>query len=238
MAYGITPEFADVLLASLNGSRPRVAIVCAQIHNGAPGKDGTLNVAATQRQEMTCAAPSNGSISLTGGQPSWDIVSRDTISGVSLWSGLDGDQSAYCLFTLPASPPVLVTQGDLLILNTCALEWVPAATGGWVEVGTVEPPTATGSGSMLVATITGSAVLTAALMSGSGSMLVPSIAILYPVPTATGSGSMLVPTVSGSATITAPLMTGSGSMLVPTITITPNTYQDQLNVAVTRTATW
>jgi hypothetical protein len=120
--YGITPAFANLLLATLNNVPVTVPIVCAQLHDGDPGLAGTSNPSAvTAREQISLDVPSDGATELVGSAPSWNITTGETIEAVSLWSGFDGDSSAVCLFTLPAVPPVTVANGDILILNVCDL---------------------------------------------------------------------------------------------------------------------
>lgn len=122
MAYGITPAFANLVLATLNNVPLTVPIVCAQLHDGDPGNAGTSNPSAvTSRQQLAVDTPTNGATELTGAAPSWNMTTGETIEAVSLWTGFDGDASAVCMFTLAANPPVTVADGDVLILNVCNL---------------------------------------------------------------------------------------------------------------------
>lgn len=123
MSYGITPAFADLFFGAFTQNVPlTVPIVCAQLHDGTPGSTGTSNPSAvTARQQLNLAAPSNGNTSLTGAVPSWNIQSAETLEAVSLWTGFDGDSSAVCMFTMAASPPVTVAEGDVVMLNVCDL---------------------------------------------------------------------------------------------------------------------
>lgn len=122
MAYGITPAFADLFLATLNNVPLTVPIVCAQLHTGDPGNAGTSNLSAvTSRQQLAVDTPTNGATELTGAAPSWNMTTGETIEAVSLWTGFDGDASAVCMFTLAANPPVTVADGDVLLLNVCNL---------------------------------------------------------------------------------------------------------------------
>jgi hypothetical protein len=208
-----------------------------ELHTGTPGSDGTLNVSQVDREELTFASPASGAIALTGGEPSWSITDTFTITAISLWSGFDGDNTAMCLFTLPAQPPVTVADGDVLLLNACGLEWLPAAEGLWRPVGLVEPPTMTATAVMLIPTASGSAHVTAPVMTSTATMLVPFI--LFPPPVMTSTATMLVPTVSGSANITAPLMTSTATMLVPTVSATSGVPNGrQVNVSVSRASTF
>jgi hypothetical protein len=127
--YGITPGFANQVLATLNNVPLSIPIVCAQLHDSNPGPNGTTNPSAvTSRQQLTLDAPTGGAMELAGSAPSWNMTTAETIEAVSLWSGFDGDGSAVCLFTAAASPPVTVAQGDVLILNACTLTTIGLAS--------------------------------------------------------------------------------------------------------------
>ncbi|PBA43510.1 phage tail fiber protein [Mycobacterium avium] len=126
--YGITPAFANLLLGTLNNVPVTVPIVCAKLHDGDPGPTGTANPSAvTARQQLTLETPTNGATALAGAGPSWTMSTGETIEAVSLWSGFDGDPNAIPLFTLPATPPVTVAEGDVLILNVTNLAWTGMA---------------------------------------------------------------------------------------------------------------
>lgn len=121
-SYGITPAFANLVLGTLNNVPLTVPIVCAQLHDGDPGNDGTANPSAvTTRVQVNLNTPDNGATSLAGGSPSWNMTGPETIEAISLWSGFDGDSSAIAMFTMAATPPVDVAEGDVLILNVCNL---------------------------------------------------------------------------------------------------------------------
>jgi hypothetical protein len=127
--FGVTPGFANLLLATLNNVPVTVPIVCVQLHDGDPGTAGTSNVSSvTSRQQITLDAPTGGATELTGASPSWNMTTGETIEAVSLWSGFDGDGSAICMFTAAAAPSVTVAQGDVLILNVVDLTWAGMAS--------------------------------------------------------------------------------------------------------------
>lgn len=122
MAYGITPAFANLVLGTLNNVPLTVPIVCAQLHDGDPGNAGTVNPSAvTTRVQINLDTPTSGATSLAAGSPSWNMTGPENIEAISLWTGFDGDANAMCMFTLQATPPVAVAEGDVLILNVLDL---------------------------------------------------------------------------------------------------------------------
>lgn len=217
-SYGITPEFATLLLSALGGGRPRVPIVCGQLHDGNPGPQGVNNPSAvTSRQELIVSAPNAGAVALTGVPPSWEITDEETIAAISLWSGFDGDPNAMCLFTLAAMPPVTVAEGDTLVLGACDLEWAPAAAGLWAPGKTVAVATAQALAGMLVPRVTAGGVVAVPSMSAVAGMNVPVVRTYRnPAPVMHASAGMLTPTVTAAAKVTAPAATGTAAALAPT----------------------
>lgn len=215
----MTPAFASLLLSALAGGRPRVPIVCAQLHDGAPGPAGLSNPSAiTARQELTVTAPDTGAVGLTGVPPSWEVTAAETVAAVSLWSGFDGDPNAVCMFTLLAQPPVTVADGDTLVLGSCALGWAPAAEGLWAPAKTVLAPTARAAAGMLTPTLSVGGVVAVPPMSAAAAMLAPVVRTYRaPAPTMHADAGMLAPSVTGSAKVTVPLATGAAAALAPTV---------------------
>lgn len=126
--YGISTTYADLVLGTLLNQPLTTSILCAQLHTGDPGPNGTSNVSAvTARQQFTLAAPGTGSTSLTGGQPTWSMVTNETIMAISLWSGFDGDDSAIYLFSLPLLLGQTVADGDVFTLTGCSIAFPVAA---------------------------------------------------------------------------------------------------------------
>ncbi|KBR63544.1 hypothetical protein [Mycobacterium avium] len=215
----MTPAFASLLLSALSGGRPRVPIVCAQLHNGAPGSAGLSNPSAiTARQELTVTAPDTGAVGLTGVPPSWEVTAAETVAAVSLWSGFDGDPSAMCMFTLPAQPPVTVADGDTLVLGSCGLEWAPAAAGLWAPAKTVTAPTARAAAGMLAPRVTADGVVAVPPMNAAAAMLAPVVRTYRtPAPTMHANAGMLTPSVTAGAKVAVPLATAAAAALAPTV---------------------
>ncbi|WP_414018052.1 hypothetical protein, partial [Mycobacterium avium] len=215
----MTPAFATLILSALNGVRPRVPIVCAQLHNGAPGSAGLSNPSAiTARQELTVTAPDTGAVGLTGVPPSWEVTAAETVAAVSLWSGFDGDPSAMCMFTLPAQPPVTVADGDTLVLGSCGLEWAPAAAGLWAPAKTVTAPTARAAAGMLAPRVTADGVVAVPPMNAAAAMLAPVVRTYRtPAPTMHANAGMLTPSVTAGAKVAVPLATAAAAALAPTV---------------------
>lgn len=218
-SYGMTPAFASLLLSALSGGRPRVPIVCAQLHNGAPGSAGLSNPSAiTARQELTVTAPDTGAVGLTGVPPSWEVTAAETVAAVSLWSGFDGDPSAMCMFTLPAQPPVTVADGDTLVLGSCGLEWAPAAAGLWAPAKTVTAPTARAAAGMLAPRVTADGVVAVPPMNAAAAMLAPVVRTYRtPAPTMHANAGMLTPSVTAGAKVAVPLAMAAAAALAPTV---------------------
>lgn len=219
MAYGMTPAFATLILSALNGVRPRVPIVCAQLHDGPPGVGSSNLSGIGARQEISLTAPDSGTVALTGVFPSWEVTDTETVAAVSLWSGFDGDPDAMCLFTLAADPPVVVADGDVLVLNTCELQWAPAAQGLWVPGTNVAAPTAGAAASMLAPSLRIGQSLTVPVMRAAAVMLAPRVfeGVVAQPPTMAAHASMLTPTLAAGATLTAPTAEASAHMLTPTL---------------------
>jgi hypothetical protein len=216
-SYGITPNFASVLLSPLSGGRPRVPIICVQLHDGLPGV-GLSNQIAIERQELAITSPQNSGVILTGGPPSWDILGAYVIPAVSLWTGFEDDPSAGCMFTLAADQAVNVDVGDTLILNTCALQWQPAAEGLWNPDGTVEAPAMLARAQMFAPTVSGGATVSAPVMRAAAQMFAPTVVIgTDPPPPMLAQAQMFAPTISGGATVSAPVMRAAAQMFPPVI---------------------
>lgn len=216
-SYGITPQFATLLLSALSGARPRVPIVCAQLHGGNPGVAGVNNLAGvTGRQELIVSSPDGGAVALTGVAPSWEITDEDTIAAISLWSGFDGDPNAMCLFTLAAQSPVTVAEGDTLVLGACGLEWAPAAQGLWAPGKNVAAPTAQAVAGMLAPRVTAGGVVAVPPMSAAAGMKVPVVQTYRtPAPVMRASAGMLSPAVTAATKVTVPTATAAASALTP-----------------------
>lgn len=128
-SYGITPVFADLVFGTWNNATLTIPIVCGQLHTGPPGAAGLASVSAiTARSQITFAAPSAGVITITGGNPVFvQTAVEEDITGMSLWSGFDGDSSAICMFTGLLTPMIPSVQGDILNLTGLTLTWTGLA---------------------------------------------------------------------------------------------------------------
>jgi predicted RecA/RadA family phage recombinase len=172
------------------------------------------------------------------------MTDGETLAAVSLWSGFDGDPTAMCLFTLPVQPAQTVAEGDVVILNTCELQWAPAAQGLWT-VGLVEAPAALATVTAGLPSVSAGPALvaiTAPAAAATADAPAPTLVVLTPItaPAAAATADAPAPTVSGSAGITAPAASASASASAPTVTLSALKYilQPQLNVAVMHAATW
>lgn len=123
-SYGVTPGFIDRILSAVFDNIPlSISQVCAQIYKGAPGDDGTSNPSqVAARTQVSFSSPSGGSTGLDGsGAPSFIMnlssPPTETIEAVGLFDDFETNPDAQCMFTAAANPPVLVADGDVLILN-------------------------------------------------------------------------------------------------------------------------
>ncbi|MBZ4576011.1 hypothetical protein, partial [Mycobacterium avium] len=220
-SYGITPAFAALLLTALGGARPRIPIVCAQLHNANPGPDGTNNTAAvTARQEVSFTAPAGGAIALTSVSPSWEAVTAETVAAVSLWSGFEGDPAALCLLTLAAAAPVTVAEGDTVVLGSCDVVWAPAAQGLWLPGKTIAAGVAQAAAVMLTPALKAPAVLAVPVMAAAAQMSTPAVhTYRNPAPVMAAAAAMWAPTVTGAAKLTVPVATAAAAALAPAMRI-------------------
>ncbi len=96
-----------------------------QLHTGDPGANGTSNLSAvTTRSQATFAAAANGSIALTGTNPSWNMTANETISHISVW---DASSNGNFLWSAQLSVSKSVQPGDTLTLTSCGLSLGPLA---------------------------------------------------------------------------------------------------------------
>lgn len=217
-SYGITPAFADLLLASLNGIRTNLPVVCAQLHDGDPGSQGINNPSAiTTRQPLTFTAPDNGATALSGGVPTWSVSAGETLQAISLWSGLETDPTAVCLFTLRLSVATPIAAGDVVVLSGCDLEWWDAANKIWPPILTITAGTAQGQASALAPTLVASSIIEAPTANASASALEPTVFLgtIVAAPTAGATSLAFVPTIDLDLGITAPAATATATALLP-----------------------
>lgn len=89
MADGLSSTLANALLNVLRNTAPTLyTTIYFQIHTGAPGAAGTSNISvgSTTRSSATFAAPSSGSMAMSG-TPTWtNGGTSETITDISAWS--------------------------------------------------------------------------------------------------------------------------------------------------------
>jgi hypothetical protein len=96
------------------------------LHTGDPGSAGTANQASvTSRQSLVLAAASNGSVALTGSQPTWAWnVAGQTLTHVSVWTATTG---GTFLWSVQLSASRQVANGDTFALTACGMTLSPLA---------------------------------------------------------------------------------------------------------------
>jgi hypothetical protein len=91
-----------------------------QFHNGDPGSGGTANVIALDRQPALFERDVNGHWQTAGAPMEVPIdIADTTITHISWW---DGFTSGNWAGNMIANQPVLVVEGDLLILSD-KIQW-------------------------------------------------------------------------------------------------------------------
>jgi hypothetical protein len=130
MAVGLSvANLANKWLDLLRGvdwtGRPGGTLYVA-LHTGEPGSAGTANQASiTLRQPLVLAQASNGSVALTGSQPTWTWnVSGQTLRNVSVWTAATG---GTFLWSVGLSTSRQVAIGDTFTLTACGMTLSPLA---------------------------------------------------------------------------------------------------------------
>jgi len=98
-----------------------------KLHTGDPGSAGASNAAAgsTTRVAMTQAAPSAGSMSINGTNPSWtNGGTSETITHISVW---DASTAGNFLYSVALTASKAWASGDTLTLTSCTVAITPIA---------------------------------------------------------------------------------------------------------------
>lgn len=95
------------------------------LHTADPGANGTANAISIARQPLVLGAASNGSVALTGEQPSWSwTTTNQTLRFISVWTAASG---GTFLWSVALSPERAVTNGDTFTLTACGMTLSPLA---------------------------------------------------------------------------------------------------------------
>lgn len=128
MTVGVVEARANSFLNTLRGTNhTAVANVFVKLHTGDPGAAGTANASSeTDRPQVTFAAPSGGSMSMTGTAPSWAAWDQgaQAITHISLW---DANTAGNFLQSVALSSTVNVVNGNTLTLSALTLSASPVA---------------------------------------------------------------------------------------------------------------
>lgn len=125
MTAGLASAHAHGILNLFRGTNYAApAGVFVKLHTGDPGSAGTANASAvTTRNQVTFAAPLNGSMALSS-LAGYSMTATETITHISLWDAASGGNFLESA-TLTASKNV--TNGDTLTLTTLTLTYTPIA---------------------------------------------------------------------------------------------------------------
>lgn len=127
MSDGFSTTFADALLGTLSGTAPTAySTVYVELHTADPGSAGTTAVSAgsATRESATFAAPSAGSVSLSG-TPSWtNAGTSETITDIAVWSAAT---SGTFLFSATLTTSKAWASGDTLQLSSLSVSFPTAA---------------------------------------------------------------------------------------------------------------
>lgn len=127
MTVGISAYLANGMLGCLRGTSFTISAAYARLHTGDPGAAGLSNTSAeATRKAVTYAAPSAGSLSITGTVPSWPTwtAGSETLSHVSVWDAVSGGNFLY---SYALSAPQAVVNGDTPTLNAHTVPLTPIA---------------------------------------------------------------------------------------------------------------
>lgn len=95
------------------------------LHKGDPGVSGTANPSLnTTRVQLVLGAAANGTVSLTGSQPTWTMSASETISHISVWNAAT---SGTFLWSAALTASRAVVNADTFTLTACGLSLSPIA---------------------------------------------------------------------------------------------------------------
>lgn len=124
MAVGLASATANSLLNALRGTSYSVAAVYVKLHIGDPGAAGTANPAAvTTRNQLTWAAASGGSVSLSS-LAAYSMTATETITHISIW---DASTAGNFIASGVLSASKAVNSGDTLTFNSLTASFTPLA---------------------------------------------------------------------------------------------------------------
>lgn len=128
MTVGVVEARANSFLNTLRGTNHTAAAnVFVKLHTGDPGAAGTANASSeTDRPQVTFAAPSGGSMAMTGTAPQWAAWDQGSqaITHITLW---DANTAGNFLQSVALSSTVNVVNGNTLTLSALTLSASPVA---------------------------------------------------------------------------------------------------------------
>ena len=119
-------NLANKWLNILNGTAfTAPTAIYVQLHVGDPGAAGTANPSAvTTRAQVTFQTAANGSLTITGTDPSWSMTATETLTAISHWDALTGGDF---LWSANLSTSQAVNSGDTFTLTSDGLSLSPTA---------------------------------------------------------------------------------------------------------------
>lgn len=129
MAAGLSSaNLANKWLNMLRGvafPSPPGATLYIALHKGDPGAAGTANASVnTTRVALVLGAPANGTVALTGSQPTWTMSATETLSHISVW---DASTAGNFLWSAALTATRTVNNLDTFTLTACGLSLSPIA---------------------------------------------------------------------------------------------------------------
>lgn len=116
------------MLRGVSFPNPPGATLYVALHKGDPGVNGTSNSSVqTTRKALVLGAAANGTVALTGSQPSWTMSASEVLTHISVWSALTGGQFLWSAALTAYPPGVTVNNLDTFTLTACGLSLSPIA---------------------------------------------------------------------------------------------------------------
>ncbi|UVK63409.1 hypothetical protein SEA_AEGEUS_24 [Mycobacterium phage Aegeus] len=122
-----TANLANKILDHVRGGTAwtQPASLWIKLHTAAPGANGTTAPSAvTTRSQATYAAATNGTIALTGTNPSFTMTATETITHISVW---DNSTAGNFLWSAALAQSRSVVATDTLTLTSAGLTFGPLA---------------------------------------------------------------------------------------------------------------
>lgn len=129
MTVGLsTTNTANILLGFFRGTTiTSPAGIFVKLHTADPGASGTTAAAAgsTTRPALTLAAPSSGSVAMTGTAPTWtNGGTSETLTHISIW---DSATAGNFLDSIALTSSKAWASGDTFTLSSLSIALAPLA---------------------------------------------------------------------------------------------------------------